>query len=64
MKIMVVHVQYPPAALAQRQKHVLECASPGTEIVFSEIQGELFKLTGNTELLRMLTGPQVVEKAK
>ena len=64
MKIMVVHVQYPPAALRQRQKHVLDAASPGTEIEFSEISGELFKLTGNTELLRMLTGPQVVEKAK
>jgi allantoin racemase len=64
MKIMVVHVQYPPAALKQRQNHVLECASPGTEIAFSEIKGELFKLTGNTELLRMVTGPQVVEKAK
>jgi allantoin racemase len=64
MKIMVVHVEYPPQALKQRQAHVLESASPGTEVVFSEIKGELFKLTGNTELLRLLTGPQVVEKAK
>lgn len=64
MKIMVVHVQYPPAALQQRQQHVLDAALPGTEIEFSEITGELFNLTGNTELLRMLTGPQVVEKAR
>ena len=64
MKIKVVHVEYPPAALKQRQQHVLEGASPGTEISFSEIKGELFKLTGNTELLRMLTGPQVLEKAR
>jgi allantoin racemase len=64
MKIKIVHVEYPPAALRQRQQHVLEGASPGTEISFSEIKGELFKLTGNTELLRMLTGPQVLEKAK
>lgn len=64
MKIMVVHVQYPPAARDQRRQHVLDCVSPGTQIEFSEITGELFKLTGNTELIRMLTGPQVVEKAK
>jgi len=64
MKIMVVHVQYPPQGLEQRHRHVLDAASPGTEIVFSEIKGELFKLAGNTELLRMLAGPQVVEKAK
>ena len=64
MKIKVIHVEYPPAALIQRQQHVLEGASPGTEISFSEIKGELFKVSGNTELLRMLTGPQVLEKAK
>jgi allantoin racemase len=64
MKIMVVHVEYPPEALEQRRNHALEGIAAGTHIEFSEIKGELFKLTGNTELLRLLTGPQVVEKAK
>lgn len=64
MKLMVVHAQYSAPALQQRQQHVLEVASSGTRIEFSEISGELFKLTGNTEVLRMLAGTQVVEKAK
>jgi len=64
MKLMVVHAQYSAPALQQRQQHVLEVASSRTNIEFSEISGELFKLTGNTELLRMLAGTQVVEKAK
>src|SRR5262245_59375704 len=64
MTIMVIHAEYPAAALNQPQAHAREVASPGTELSFSSLNGELFKLTGNTDLLRMLTGPQVVEKAK
>lgn len=64
MKILCVHVQYPPAAREQRRNHVLEAASAGTQVEFREIQGELFKLAGNTELIRNITAPQVVEAAK
>ena len=66
MKIMVVHGQYPAAEVELRRKHVLAAASPGTQIEFAEIKGDIFGLSHNadSELLIMLAGPQVVEKAK
>ncbi len=66
MKIMVIHGQYPPAEVELRRKHVLAAASPGTEVEFAEIKGDIFGLShdSDTELLSMLGGPQVVEKAK
>ena len=66
MKIMVVHGQYPKAEVELRRSHVLAAASPGTEIFFAEIKGDIFGLSHNadTELLSMLAGPQIVEQAK
>lgn len=66
MKLMVIHGQYPPEELEPRRRLVLQAASPGTEIEYSEIVGDIFKLSHNAddELLCMLAGPQVVEKAR
>ena len=65
MRIMVVHGQYPPEELGLRRRQILEAVSPGTEIEFIEIKGDIFNLTHNAdnELLSMLAGPQVVQKA-
>jgi allantoin racemase len=66
MKIMVVHGQYSAAEVELRRKHVLAAASPGTQIEFVQIKGDIFGLSHNadSELLIMLAGPQVVEKAQ
>jgi len=66
MKLMVVHGQYSPEELKLRFGHVLAAASPGTEIEFTQISGDIFELSHNAdnELLSMLAGPQVVQKAR
>ncbi len=66
MKLMVIHGQYKPAELELRRKPVLAAASPGTQIEFTEIKGDIIKLSykGTGELTAMLAGPQIVEKAK
>ena len=65
MKLLVVHGQYTPAELELRRKHVLAAASPETVVEFTEVRGDVFQLSHNAdnEILGMLAGPQVVEKA-
>jgi allantoin racemase len=65
MKIMLVHGQYVQEERDSRRNLVLSAASPETEIEFEEIKGDVFRLSHNAdnELLIMLAGPQVVEKA-
>jgi len=66
MKLMVIHYEYPPAEEEMRRRCILEAASPGTEIEFSIIKGDVFNVSHNydAEFLYMLGGPQVVEKAR
>ena len=66
MKLMVIHGQYPPEEVEVRRKHVLETASSETKIEFFEIGEDIFALSHNAddELISMLAGPRLVEKAQ
>jgi len=66
MKLLVIHGQYEKAEKELRFKHVVAAASLGTKIEFEEIKGDVFRFTRNAdnEMLIMMAGPQVVEKAK
>ena len=66
MKLMVVQGEYTAAEIELRRRLLLATASPDTEVEFAQIKGDIFQLSHYTdnELLIMLAGPQVVEKAK
>ncbi len=63
MKIMVVMGQYPPEETERRQKAVLRCASPGTEISFGVVKGTFFRRS-NSEANALAVGPLVAEVAQ
>ncbi len=68
MKLMIVMPEFEsPAEVEARRKPCLAAASPGTEIEFAEMKGEAWATTlrpSGTLMMRMVFGPQVVEKAK
>lgn len=63
MKIMVVMGEYPPEETERRQKAVLRCASPGTEISFGVVKGTFFRRS-NSEANALAVGPLVAEVAQ
>ncbi len=63
MKIMVVMGEYPPEETERRQKAVLRCASPGTEISFGVVKGTFFQRS-NSEANALAVGPLVAEVAQ
>jgi allantoin racemase len=63
MKIMVVMGEYPPEETERRQKAVLRCASPGTEISFGVVKETFFRRS-NSEANALAVGPLVAEVAQ